>query len=117
MAETIVKFLAKSGLETRAVFDAQTAITYTDENTPDLIILELAMGEHNGAAFLQELRTYTDWVDIPIIIYSRVPKEDTGLTESQWQKLGVAGYYYKPTITLDQLARAIRMILSDHEDS
>lgn len=88
-----------------------------DEAKPDAVILELAMPEHNGIEFLQEFRSYADWLDVPIVVYSHIPREDTGLSIADWQKYGVVGYTYKPTTSLKQLASILRSAVSAHEAS
>jgi DNA-binding NtrC family response regulator len=93
--------------------DAQSAISQADEQKPDLVVLELAVPNQNGIAFLQEFRSYTDWLDVPVIIHSHIPADNTGLTRSEWQKYRVAAYLYKPTTRLEDLLRTINQQLTD----
>jgi two-component system response regulator AtoC len=114
MAATIRQYL-EPRFEVSVCHDAQSAISAADESRPDVVVLELAMPKHNGAAFLQEFRTYPDWIDIPVIIYSHIPREDTGLSEHEWHKLGVVTYQYKTTSKLANLSNAIEQNLNNYE--
>jgi hypothetical protein len=42
-----------------------------------------------------------------VIVYSRVPREDTGLERHEWSKYGVREYLYKPKATLAELLKAV----------
>jgi two-component system, OmpR family, response regulator BaeR len=117
LAETIKKYLIKQGLEVSIGPDAQEGLTLADEDKPDLVVLEIAISKHNGVAFLQELRSYEDWRNLPVIIYSQIAREDTGVAEADWQKLGVAVYLYKPTSTLASLFNNIQEVLTNYEKS
>ncbi len=44
---------------------AQTALDSLDDKLPDLIILEIQLGLHNGIEFLYEIRSYPEWQKIP----------------------------------------------------
>lgn len=115
LAETIKKYLIKHDIEVSVGFDAQSALELADGTDPDLIVLEIAMPKHNGIAFLQELRSYGDWQNLPVIIYSQIAREDTGVAEVDWQKLGVKSYLYKPTNTLASLLNNIQETLTNYE--
>lgn len=107
LAGTIAKFLEKNNHQADISRDAQEAVLLADKNKPDIVVLELGMPKNNGIAFINEFRSYTDWIMIPLVIYSQIPQEDAGLTSADWQKLGVARYLYKPTKTLANLLAAV----------
>lgn len=81
----------------------QMAVTEIDKNKPDIIILELKLSSHNGYEFLYELRSYSDWQDIPVLIHSMLPEEDNVLTTEIKSELGIINYLYKPDTSLDKL--------------
>ena len=103
LGSTIRDYLVKRDLKIFQAANAQEAILQADKHCPDLVVLELSMPKNNGIAFLQEFRTYKDWVNIPVIVYSIVPPEEIGLSKEAWQKLGVKKYLYKPTNRLAEL--------------
>jgi DNA-binding response OmpR family regulator len=91
--------------------DAEAAIQLADEQTPDVVVLELQMAGHNGVEFLYEFRSYPEWKDVPIIILSGVP--DAAFSPILQRQLGITAYHYKPRTklhnlvnTLDRLAAA-----------
>lgn len=111
LAETLQKFF-ENEYDVFVCHDAQSAISVSDTNKPDAVVLELAMAEHNGIAFLQEFRSYGDWLEVPVIIYSHIPRDDAGLSDAEWSKLGVVNYLYKPTFSLDKLGKAVREVIT-----
>jgi DNA-binding response OmpR family regulator len=113
LAGTLRSYLTNLDFEVCAVSSAQEAIIESDQRRPDIIVLELAMPGHNGIEFLQEFRSYADWLGIPIIIYSHIPREDTGLSDTAWQKYGVVEYLYKPTTSLERLVHVMRAALEE----
>ncbi|MGI9027642.1 MAG: response regulator [Candidatus Saccharimonadales bacterium] len=108
LAKTIASYLMNRGLAVSTATTAQAAIASADATLPDVVILELAMPNHNGIEFLQEFRSYSDWTNIPIIVYSHIPQEDTGLSAAEWHKYGAVDYLYKPTIGLERLAAILQ---------
>jgi len=50
--------------------DSQAAIGKIDTKVPDLILLDIMLPGGNGLAFLQELRTYTDVMNVPVVVCS-----------------------------------------------
>jgi DNA-binding response OmpR family regulator len=117
LARTISQFLTKHDFNVLIAHEAQQGITIADRAKPDLVVLEIAMPKHNGVAFLQELRSYDDWQELPVIAYSQIAREDTGIVEADWQKLGIAAYLYKPTSTLASLLNNIQETLTNYEKS
>lgn len=115
LLDTMRKYFSQRNLTVSTASTAQQAIIRADSARPDVVVLELAMPEHNGLAFLQEFRSYTDWVNVPVVIYSHIPLEDTGFTEEDWKKQGVVTYLYKSTGTLANLFNHIDQILRNYE--
>lgn len=114
LRKAIHKYFAAhmQAVEIDSVNNSLAAIRAADQHTPDAVILELAMAEHNGVAFLQEFRSYADWLQIPVIVYSQIHPDKTGLSSSDWKKYGVVNYYYKPEISLNQLRGAVDACLA-----
>lgn len=50
--------------------DADQAINLLDKNKIDLIIADYFFLQHNIFELLYELRSYVDWINIPLIIYT-----------------------------------------------
>lgn len=106
MAAVAKEYLEKDGkIKVRTAYSAQEGIHSADKQTPMLVIVELAIPMHNGFAFLHEFRSYSDWVDIPVIVHSHIDI-DRSSASAEWKRLGVTTYFYKPTTTLKKLKNA-----------
>ena len=88
--------------------DPQIAIDLIDQQRPDVIIMELQLIPLSGLAFLHELRSYEDLHDIPVIIYSAIPKDSFRADAQTWKDMGVKGYFYKVEDSIHKVARAIQ---------
>lgn len=101
--------LTKVGFSVAAVTSAQAAINATDEHTPDVIIMELQIPRHNGVEFLHELRSYTEWRHLPVIVHTALtPGNLADSEEALRQDFNVAVILYKPTTTLGTLIKAVQ---------
>ena len=68
VAVTIKNRLKQSEIKT--VFDIETAMDVIDEWQPDLLLLDVMLGATNGLMLLNELQSYVDTRQIPVIIMS-----------------------------------------------
>jgi DNA-binding response OmpR family regulator len=111
LAAVYREFLGKEGYKVVTAADAQQAIHAVDEHRPNLVVLEVQLPDHNGVEFLYELRSYADWHDLPVIIYSIIPPERFKIAPENWGDYGVQDYLYKPKAKLTDLLKAINKIL------
>lgn len=109
MGRTYQQFLHGSGHTTRWVQDAQAAISAIDQSTPDLILMELQLAVHNGIEFLYELRSYTEWQGLKVVVLSHAP-EKAWLKRLLKKRLGVSKYLYKPHTKLAELPVVISQV-------
>ena len=86
---------------------AQTALDALDEQLPDLIILEIQLGLHNGIEFLYEIRSYPEWRSLSVIVHTLNPRVQETQFNKAFKQLGVGTVLYKPTVTSQQLLRAV----------
>lgn len=107
LAKTYKKAFETSGLKAIIAHQAQDAVRKIDDKKPDAVILELQLGGHSGVEFLNEFRSYEDWVDIPLYIYSSVPIEAFGQNSKILKSLSVKRYFYKSKTSLNQLIGAV----------
>lgn len=105
LAKVYQQALTKGGEHScRMCLDPQAAIEQIDIKKPDSIVMELQLAPLSGFAFLQELRSYEDLADIPVVVYSGVPQESFAASTEVWRTLGVKRYFYKPTDSIDKVA-------------
>lgn len=115
LAQTYQAALEHAGLNVAVAHEAQAAVQQLDEHMPAVIVAELQLGEHNGLEFLHEVRSYPDVADIPVIVYSRVPLNELGLTDTAKQDLHIKAYCYKPQTSLQELIETVKYHLEPHE--
>lgn len=109
LAETYRQALLGEGHVVVCCASAQAGIISADQHRPGLIILELQLIEHSGIEFLYEMRSYSDWQDIPVIIQSHVSPSEFALNRRLLrEQLGVRAYLYKPDTSLGELLAATR---------
>ncbi|MGH7237033.1 MAG: response regulator [Candidatus Saccharimonadales bacterium] len=107
LARTYKKALEHAGYDVKLAAGAQDAISQADEQTPDLVILELQIAAHNGVEFLYEFRSYPEWQSLPVIINSLVPPGEMDENTVFWDYLAVSAYLYKPRTNLSELIYAV----------
>lgn len=86
---------------------AQSALDSLDDKLPDVIIIELQLGIHNGIEFLYELRSYREWQHISVIVHTRNSNVLDHRFSRPFSQLGVQALLYKPRTNLKQLARSV----------
>lgn len=107
VADCIRKMLAEDDITVSVAGNADSAIELADSKYPDVVISELSIPGHSGSEFLYEFRTYSDWKDVPIIVFSSL-KPPVGITSSRdWRLLRINEFLYKPDNTIQQLSQAV----------
>lgn len=112
LARTYKKALEHAGYDVKTATGAQDAIHQVDEQSPDLVILELQMAAHNGVEFLYEFRSYPEWQSLPVIINSLVPPAEMDENTVFWDYLAISAYLYKPRASLSELLYSVENCLA-----
>jgi len=102
-ARVMREYLQNESLSIQAVATAQEAIAAADVQLPDVVIMELALPAHNGIEFLHEFRSYAEWSDIPVLVFSLQHVHDSSVLGS----LGRVSYLYKPQTSLAELKQQV----------
>jgi DNA-binding response OmpR family regulator len=111
LAGILTKSFKGAGHQTSWHVDPQEAVLAADENKPDVVILDLLLAGRSGTEFLYEFRSYTEWQDLPVIIYSNLSQEEVGTGSSGFSELKITAFHYKPTTTLVDLSRSVEKAL------
>lgn len=111
LAAVIARALARQKRTSSIARTSQSAIELADKATPRAVILELLMPKHNGLEFIHEFRSYPEWFDIPIIIYSQISSDELSASPEIMKEMGIAGHYYKSTTSLENLLGQVERIL------
>lgn len=115
IATNVCRLFQKSGHQVIWYVNLQTAIDSADASRPDLIILDLLLAGRSGAEFLYEFRSYPDWLNLPIVLFSNISEEELGSSLAGFNQLNISAYHYKPTTSLSQLAQTVeRLFLPAH---
>jgi DNA-binding response OmpR family regulator len=102
------KFFKSNNINVHCVQDAQKAIEKINQNIPHILITELQLPSHSGIELLNEIRSYSDWQKILIIILTCVPYHDSGFNSNYMHTIGVSEYLYKPKTSLQTLLNIIK---------
>lgn len=92
--------------------DPQRAVFSADDNRPDAVVLDLMLAGRSGVEFLYEFRSYPDWQDLPIVVFSNVSERELGQCINTFPQLDIAAYHYKPHTTLKQLLQTLEQVIS-----
>lgn len=112
LAKTYISALKSTGIKVGHAQSAQSAIILINQYKPKLIILELQLKKHNGIEFLNELGSYVDLQDIPVVLLTFIPESSIKLIREQKARLNIVDYLYKPRTSLEQLINMTREILA-----
>ncbi len=111
LAKTYRRILTDSGYYVRASTNAQDAITDIDSTKPDVIIVEIQLRLHNGIELLNEIRSYPDLSEIPIIVLTYIPEASFyGLLNNK--QLKISKYLYKTQATHQDILFAVQEALA-----
>lgn len=110
LGDLYAKTFDEAGYAVHRAYDAQSAVDILDEYGCDLIVLDLMLPAHNGVEVLQEIQSYSDWQDLPVLIVS-AQQPSAEFNEQHWAKYGVKEYIYKPQVLpMDIVQAAARYI-------
>ncbi len=109
-AKQYAEFLTSFGHEIICCANAQAGVEAADKAKPDLLIIELQLVGHSGIEFLYEFRSYPEWQTVPTVILTSLPTSASAIPETKLKELGIKAYLYKPTITLEKLAKIVRSV-------
>jgi two-component system, OmpR family, response regulator VicR len=91
--------LKRAGLEPIAAYDAASAMRQYEERHPDLVVLDINLGNSNGLNVLKELRRHDQ---LPVIMLTALDSEDDKV---RGLELGANDYLTKPFSHRELIAR------------
>ena len=103
LAELVKQYFVEANYKVSAHSDPQAAISQADHQIPDTVIIELQLAGRSGVEFLYEFRSYPEWQDIPVIIFTSLSAEGLANYEKVFKELNIAACLYKSTTSLEQL--------------
>ena len=112
LADNISGCLKKAGQAVEWHVSPQAAMESADQQKPDLIILDLLLAGHGGLEFLFELRSYPEWQDLPVILFSHISEAELENSGTGLQQLKIAAFHHKPRTTAAELAASVEAVLA-----
>jgi len=116
LAGSLKFYFANAKHTVSAHTDPQLALTAADARTPDVVIAELQLAGRSGAEFLYEFRSYADWQEIPIIIFTNLHPEQMISYQDVIKDLNVFVCIYKTQTDMSQLLTAVEQALPIHAE-
>jgi CheY-like chemotaxis protein len=102
--DLVARVLTRAGHEVETATNGRKAITRLTGVLPDLVILDMRMPEMDGVHFLEVLRSYLRWQDVPVILVTAYP-EDPGIEHAA--ELGATEVFRKGDLDLDELRATV----------
>lgn len=103
LGSIIKETFSKSGHNASWAKTAQEALDVLEECPADVIVLEINLGVHNGVEFLYEIRSYSDWHDIPVVVYTSNHRVLDSVFAGSLAQLGVVMVLGKTQVSIDRL--------------
>jgi DNA-binding response OmpR family regulator len=111
LARQYKSYLEARGHRVRVCEDAQRGIMAADESKPLAVIVELLLAGHSGIEFLYEFRSYAEWKQIPIIVFTSLAPHEIDMPPRQLAELGVSACLYKAETSLARLNTVLQRAL------
>lgn len=105
--ELICRALRDEGIDTVRASDGDEAITRIQEETPDLVILDVVMPRMNGFEVVREIRDNAKTKNLPIILCTQ---KNTEIDRVWGTELGADAYVTKP-FEAEQFITIVRRLL------
>src|SRR5436190_4427469 len=77
--------------------DLQSAIESIDNDKPDAVVIDINLANRSGVELLYELRSYPEWQNLQVLVWSDVASSRDGLPPGIFDNLGISSYNHKPT--------------------
>lgn len=110
IAELISVHLEKAGYKVTVCVNGKDFLHFMEENTPDLVLLDLGLPDMDGLEICKEMRKRSDLSSLPIIIVTARNEE---MDKVLGLELGADDYMTKPFSPKELVAR-VRALLRRH---
>lgn len=102
--------LRQRGFAVSSAVDGAAALDAIATELPDLVLLDLLMPRVTGLEVLRSLRSRPETRALPVLILSNSSREQD---LEEIKQLGVAGYYVKSDLSLQELGDRIERLLKE----
>lgn len=108
LGELISKKLKEEGFETIIALDGQEGLIKTEEDKPDLIVLDLLLPGMDGFEVMKRLKQKESTKKIPILILSNLGEREE---VEKGLKMGAVDYLIKAHFTPTEIIAKIKLAL------
>ena len=105
--DVVLHALRRAGHEVSCAANGAAAVQALKTARPDLILLDLAMPEMNGLAFLKQLRADPALARTPVVVVSALSE---AVEVKEAMKIGVQGHLLKSRFSLEQLIAMVQRV-------
>jgi DNA-binding response OmpR family regulator len=109
LAEMYKEKLEIEGFQVFLAESIEEGLKVTKKEKPDLILLDILLGEENGISFLKKQKKDKEIFEIPVVAFSNY---DNSQTKNEAKKLGVKEYLMKTDFTPKEFVEKIKMYLN-----
>jgi CheY-like chemotaxis protein len=106
--EVLVRALSSAGHHVEGAENGREALAAVVRNKAEMIVLDVRMPVMDGVTFMQVLRSYLRWQDLPVVVV-------TAITDSmeldRVMKFGISGVYQKANYELADLVSQVNEIV------
>ena len=106
--DVVLHALQRAGHQVVCAANGAAAMEALKTVRPDLILLDLAMPEMNGLAFLRQLRADRNLARTPVIVVSALSE---AVEVKEAMKIGVQGHLLKSRFSLEQLIALVQRVV------
>jgi CheY-like chemotaxis protein len=106
--DVVLHALQRAGHQVACAANGAAAVEALKTMKPDLILLDLAMPEMNGLAFLKQLRADKALARTPVIVVSALSE---AVEVKDAMKIGVQGHLLKSRFSLEQLISMVQRVV------
>jgi CheY-like chemotaxis protein len=106
--EALARALKRGGYETASSDNGQTALAEMTRDRPDLIVLDLRMPVMDGLTFLEVIRGYVRWRNLPVIVVTAVAD---ALESESAMRAGALRVFQKANYNMGELVHCVNQIL------
>jgi DNA-binding response OmpR family regulator len=97
--------LELEGFKVLLAFNVAEGLNLAKNEKPDLILLDILLGEENGVSFLEKKKEDKEISEIPVIVFSNY---DNSIVKREAMKLGVKEYLLKTDFTPREVIQKIK---------
>lgn len=111
LREMLRSALERAGWTVSEAENGNAALTLLEQETPELILLDLMMPEMDGFEFLAAARERPEWHDIPVVV---ITAKELTADERAWLRERATRVMEKGAYRIDELLKVMRRLVEVH---